>query len=254
MRAVETSILMYHSVSTLGGATAIAPATFAMQMRVLAESSVAVLTLDEWLVARKAGQLPLRSAVITFDDGFQDFVESAWPVMSRHGFRPIVYLPTGFVGKVEGWKGIAAPPRRLMGWDTIRALGAEGVLFGSHTVNHPDLNGLSPADCLRELVCAQVAIEDRLARPVRHFAPPYGLASEVVRAHIGQQYRTSVGTRLAQAGPGDDLFDLPRIEMYYYADEARWRAHLAGRGRAYLLRRQVMRAAKARLMSPWAGL
>ena len=254
MRGEGTSILMYHSVSANGGATAIAPATFAMQMRVLAESGVAVLSLDDWVAARAGGTLPARSAVITFDDGFQDFIEAAWPVMRRHGFHPIVYLPTGYVGKVEGWRGIGQPPRRLMGWDTIRALAAEGVLFGSHTVSHADLNSLPPEECLRELTLAQVAIEDRLGRPIRHFAPPYGLASAVVQAHIGRCYRTSVGTRLGLAGPRDNLFDLPRIEMFYFTDEARWRAHLAGQGRSYLLRRQMMRAVKARLMTPWAGL
>ncbi|MBS0563853.1 MAG: polysaccharide deacetylase family protein [Proteobacteria bacterium] len=249
-----TSILMYHSVSDRGGATAIARRDFAMQMRVLAESGVAVLSLDDWLAAREFGHLPARSVIITFDDGFQDFAEAAWPAMGRHGFRPIVYLPTGHVGGEEGWKGIARPPRQLMGWDTIRALATEGVLFGSHTVSHPDLTALDPEAARTELVCAQVAIEDRLARPVMHFAPPYGLSSPALRAEIARHYRTSVGTRLGEAGAGADLHDLPRIEMFYFTDERRWRDHLAGRGGAYLAARRLARAVKAGLMKPWAGL
>ncbi|MFO1176151.1 MAG: polysaccharide deacetylase family protein [Paracoccaceae bacterium] len=254
MGAGVTSILMYHSVSDRGGATSIAPKVFAMQMRVLAESGVAVLSLDDWLAAREAGHLPARSVVITFDDGFQDFAEAAWPAMRRQGFVPIVYLPTGLVGKAEDWRGIASPPRSLMGWDTIRALSAEGVLFGSHTVSHPDLTAMSLADARCELVRAQVAIEDRLGRPVQHFAPPYGLSSPEVRTEIAGLYRTSVGTRLGEAGRGADLHDLPRLEMFYFTDERRWRDHLAGRGAAYLARRRLMRSVKARLMRPWAGL
>lgn len=254
MAGPVTSILMYHSVSGRGGATAIAPSVFAMQMRVLAESGVPVLTLDEWLVARGAGSLPARSVVITFDDGFQDFADAAWPVMKPLGFRPIVYLPTGFVGREEGWRGIADPPRTLMGWDRVIGLAGEGVLFGSHTVSHPDLNALPPEAQMAELTVARRAMEAKLRVPVRHFAPPYGLAAPEVRRRIAGLHATSVGTRLGEAGPGDDLHDLPRIEMFYFTDEARWRAHLAGRGGAYLERRKLLRWVKARLMTPWKGL
>lgn len=254
MTGPVTSILMYHSVSGVGGATAISPSVFAMQMRVLAESGVPVLTLDEWLAARGAGTLPARSVVITFDDGFQDFADAAWPVMKPLGFRPIVYLPTGFVGRAEGWKGIGSPPRPLMGWERIIRLAGEGVLFGSHTVSHPNLDGLPEEAQLAELSVAKRAIEGKLRAPVRHFAPPYGLAGPEVRRRIGGLYATSVGTRLGEAGPGDHLHDLPRIEMFYFTDELRWREHLAGRGRAYLVRRRVLRWIKSRLMTPWRGL
>lgn len=249
-----TSILMYHSISDVGGATAIAPKVFAMQMRVLADSNVAVLTMDEWLAARMAGTLPKRSVVITFDDGFQDFAESAWPVLRGVGFRPTVYLPTAYVGGVEGWYGIGTPARALMGWDTIRALAAEGVLFGSHTMTHANLNALAPLDLKRELAEAKAEIGERLGKAPRHFAAPYGLANDLVRAAIARTYDTSVSTRLAVVGTGRDCHDLARLEMFYFTDEARWRDHLAGRGRWYLARRQALRGVKNRLMKPWAGL
>ena len=254
MAGSVTSILMYHSVSARGGATAISPSVFAMQMRVLAESGVPVLTLDGWTDARRAGTLPERSVVITFDDGFEDFGDAAWPVMQAHGFRPIVYLPTGFVGRDEGWRGIASPPRALMGWARIAALAEEGVLFGSHTVGHPNLDALPAEAQLAELTVAKRAIETKLHAPVRHFAPPYGLADAGVRRRIAGLYDTSVGTRLGQAGVGDDLHDLPRIEMFYFTDEGRWRDHLAGRGGAYLATRRLLRAVKGAAMKPWAGL
>lgn len=252
--APVTDILMYHSVSEVGGATATPPAVFAMQMRTLAESGLPVLDMDQWLAAREAGQLPPRSVVITFDDGFQDFADGAWPELRRYGFRPIVYLPTDFVGWAEGWKGIGSPPRALMGWGTVGMLADEGVLFGSHTVSHADLTSLDDQMLDLELTQAKSVLEQRLDRRVHHFAPPYGLSNSRERAQIARHYRTSVSTRLAQTQMGDDFFDLPRLEMFYFTDEARWRAHLAGRGRAYLARRTVLRGIKAAVMKPWAGL
>jgi peptidoglycan/xylan/chitin deacetylase (PgdA/CDA1 family) len=248
-------ILMYHSISDRGGATAIVPSAFSMQMEALAASGLPVLTMDDLLAARTGGAaLPPRSVVITFDDGFEDFARTAWPVMQRHGFRPIVYLPTGFVGRAEGWRGIADPPRALMGWGTIRTLAGEGVAFGGHTVSHPDLPSLDDKAVEAELSVSAREIGERLGIAAEHFAAPYGRTDPRVRAAIARHFRTNVGTRLFTATGSDDLFDLPRLEMFYFTDRAVWTRHLAGQGAPYLARRRALRRVKSALMRPWKGL
>ena len=250
-----TDILMYHSISSEGGPTCVAPEIFAAQMRAIAEAGVPVLTLDDYCAARIGGAgLPERSVMITFDDGFQDFAETAWPVMRGLGFRPIVYLPTNYVGGREGWRGIASAPRKLMDWDTIRDLAREGVIFGSHTENHPDLSGLAPEALEAELTRSRDRIADELGAVPRHFAPPYGIANGAVRARIAQHYQSSVGTRLGQAGRSAERYDLPRIEMFYFTDLARWRAHLEGRGAAYFTLRRALRGLRGAVMKPWRGV
>jgi peptidoglycan/xylan/chitin deacetylase (PgdA/CDA1 family) len=248
----QIDILMYHSVSDRGGATAINAATFAMQMEILVASGVPVVTLDDLIEARTTAP---RSVILTFDDGFQDFADIAWPVLERHRLPAMVYLPVDHVGRSENWRGIASPPRRLMDWATIRRLADAGCHFGSHTLSHPALPALAPADLERELTQSRRIIEDRLSRDIRHFAPPYGLADARVRAAIGRAgYATSVSTRLASATSDSDPMDLPRIEMFYFQHRARWSAHLAGRGQGYLSRRRLLRTVKSRLMVPWMGL
>lgn len=255
MAGPVVDILMYHSVSDRGGPTAIPPAVFAGQMQAIADEGLPVITLDAYMAARDGGAgLAPHSLIITFDDGFQDFADAAWPAMARHGFRALVYLPTGFVGQPEGWRGIASPPRRLMDWATIRRLAAEGVSFGSHTVSHPDLNALAPEALAQELAQSRREIEQQLATPVWHFAPPYGLANPAVREAIAARYRTSAGTRLGQATMTSRADDLPRIEMFYFTDLARWRRHLAGGGAGYLARRKALRSLRAALMKPWRGV
>ena len=174
MAAPVVDILMYHSISDDGGATSITVADFRMQMAAIAAAGVPVISLDDYLDGR-AGKRVLapRSVILTFDDGFQDFADQAWPVMQARGYRPIVYLPTAHVGRREDWALCHPTPRRIMDWPLIRALAADGVSFGSHTVSHPRLTELSPEVMEVEIAAAKVRLEVILERKVPHFAAPF---------------------------------------------------------------------------------
>jgi len=236
----QADILMYHSISDAPGPTSIAPDIFAAQMQALAASDLPVVTPDAL-----ANPPAPRVVIISFDDGFEDFADTAWPILRDHGFCPIVYLPSGLMGGSDSWAGGNNPARPLMSWDRVEALAGEGVCFGAHSVTHPDLSTLAPEALEEEVAGSGQDIAARLDQPVRHFAPPYGASNNSVLRQIAQHYDTSVGTRLGMAGSGDDIYDLPRLEMFYFTDIARWQAHLAGRGGPYLTARKVMRGVRA---------
>ena len=156
------------------------------------------------------------------------------------------------MGGTDSWAGGNIPARPLMGWDRVEALAGEGVRFGAHSINHPNLAALDPETLEEEISGSGQDIAARLDQPIRHFAPPYGATSTSVRRQIALHYDTSVGTRLGVAGPKDDIHDLPRLEMFYFTDIARWRAHLDGRGGPYLAARKLMRGVRAAIRgNPW---
>jgi hypothetical protein len=76
---------------------------------------------------------------------------------------------------------------------------------------------------------------------VTSFAPPYGKTNAAIRAEIRQHYRVAVGTTLARARHTSDVYNLPRIEMWYFRDPRRWRAYLEGRAEGYFFLRQALR-------------
>ena len=247
MSAWQADILMYHSISDAPGPTSIAPDIFAAQMQALAASGLPVVTPDAL-----ANPPAPRVVIISFDDGFEDFADTAWPILRDHGFCPIVYLPSGLMGGTDSWAGGNIPARPLMGWDRVEALAGEGVRFGAHSINHPNLAALDPETLEEEISGSGQDIAARLDQPIRHFAPPYGATSTSVRRQIALHYDTSVGTRLGVAGPKDDIHDLPRLEMFYFTDIARWRVHLDGRGGPYLAARKLMRGMRAAIRgNPW---
>jgi len=240
-------VLTYHSISEAGGPTSIPSATFAMQMAALADAgyrSVRLRTFLDWHDGNEEGSGDNRRALITFDDAFADFADEAAPILKRHGFSALVFVPTRQLGGVESWEGASRPARDLMNWDTVRALAAEGFEFGGHSRTHPDLTGLDAAACEAEIAGCAEDLAERLGGPVESFAAPYGRVSANVVTMIGRHYRVAFGTRLALARPGRDRFDMPRIEMHYFRKRRHWAGLLEGR-RGYLRVRQGLRAVRA---------
>jgi peptidoglycan/xylan/chitin deacetylase (PgdA/CDA1 family) len=72
----------------------ITPQLFRRRLEVLTELGCTVLSLDDALTRLWAGDLPPRSVVITFDDGFHDFAAHAVPILKEFGFPATLYLTT----------------------------------------------------------------------------------------------------------------------------------------------------------------
>ena len=239
-------ILMYHSIAEAPGPTSIAPRLFEAQMSALAASGLAVLRMDDVPGHLATGRG--RAVAITFDDGFRDFADVAWPVLRRLDLPGMVYIPTDCIDGPERWDGAHRPPRPLMSWDEVRRLAAEGVDFGNHTATHPDLSRLGPKAVADEADGAAARMLAETGRRPAHFAAPYGRSSPDARQIIARHHMTSVGTRLATAHGTSDPYDLPRIEMFYYTDIRRWTARLDGRGGAYLRLRRTMRGIRTAIL------
>ncbi len=244
----RVAILTYHSISNEPGPTSIAPEIFEAQMAALRSSDVDVVDLASVLRWRKGEcDFTRRTVAITFDDAFRDFSKAAFPILDRFAFPSTVFAPTSVIGGAENWRGANAPARPLMDWNEITALAGRGVNFGSHSQSHADLATL-PDDALEtELSESRKTLESRLERPAPHFAPPYGSSDDRVRSAIARHYELSVGVTLAEADRSSQVFDLPRIEMFYYCSPARWREFLDGKGEVYLGARKVARAARRAL-------
>ena len=98
-------ILMYHSVSEADETgvhpyyrTATKPAVFAEQMQFLHEHGYATLNLGEAVQSLHNGALSKKYVVITFDDGYDDVYQNAFPALNHYSFSAIVFLPTAYIG------------------------------------------------------------------------------------------------------------------------------------------------------------
>jgi peptidoglycan/xylan/chitin deacetylase (PgdA/CDA1 family)/GT2 family glycosyltransferase/SAM-dependent methyltransferase len=226
----ELPILMYHRVAA-GGApeTAryrVSPESFEAQLRYLSESGFRSVTLGEWGRAMRARRpLPGRCVLVTFDDGYRDFLTEAWPLLRRYGLGATLFVVADEVGGRNRWDRGLGETLELLDWDELRALRGEGLELGSHASTHPRLTRLSVDDVVREAIRSRRRLERSLDGAVDALAYPYGDVDAAVRRLVGacgyDYGLTTAGGRARLAG---DPLELPRIEIsgeYTLADFVR---------------------------------
>jgi peptidoglycan/xylan/chitin deacetylase (PgdA/CDA1 family) len=237
-------ILTYHSVADGPSPLEIPPAVFAEQMEWL-KANTNVVPLGEIVTAlANHKSFPERAVVLTFDDGFRDFHIAAAPVLLRLKLPAIVFLPTAHVGGKNDWAGQPAwvAPQPLMDWPDIRGLAEKGIEFGSHSVTHPDVTTLSPAQLAGELERSKKEIESHTGRPAEFFCYPYGRWSRAVRSAVKNRYAGACATGAGVVEPDADPYALPRVDAHYVRSMARFRTLFTqGFVRYVALRRWIRR-------------
>lgn len=212
-------VLMYHRIADDGAPEArrwrTEPGAFEEQLAYLKDNGYHSVDIDEWTGAVALDRpLPGRGVILTFDDGFADFAEEAVPLLRRYGFKAELFVVTGHVGGTDSWDSAWARREPLMDWATLADLPPDVVRIGSHTVGHPALTALRPAEVVRELVASRVELEDRLGRRVSTIAYPFGLNDGAVQRLAGALgYEVGYTTMPWWAFPTRNLLELPRLEV-----------------------------------------
>jgi peptidoglycan/xylan/chitin deacetylase (PgdA/CDA1 family) len=246
---LDVNILMYHSIAKGRGPLAIAPETFRSQLDTLAECGYRAVALRDYATVLDGGHDADRVAVLTFDDGYSDFASVVVPEITARGWSCTVFVSTGLIGAAAGWDPDGHGKRRLIDWPQAMDCSGRGIEIGAHGVTHADLTQLPFDEARREIDDSKRTIEDRIASPVVSFAAPYGHITPALRAHLSQSFQCAVGTSMASATAASDRYDLPRIDMWYFRSQARWRAYLDGARTYFAVRQMARRVRTARFSS-----
>jgi len=197
--------------------------------------------LAELVAALRAGRrLHPAELALTFDDGYADFAEVAWPFLRKRGIPATVFVPTGFIdtdrlpwsdelgflfrhtpvvslnlelggenfrvswsgefGKQDAFARLkvrlknlpgellnqamaklrtllevgAHPTSRVLTSEQIRRLAAEGVEFGSHTVDHVIVGKVGESVAAWEIFESRRRLKELLGRAPAGFCYPNG--------------------------------------------------------------------------------
>jgi peptidoglycan/xylan/chitin deacetylase (PgdA/CDA1 family) len=215
-------VLLYHSISDKASPEvarfAIAPRVFDEHMRHLAEEGYSSMTVTEFLpvlLARGAGSeaLPERPVLVTFDDGFRDFLTDAVPIMQRHGIASTLYATTGFLGD-GGAPGTNRSGDEMLSWRELAEVARQGVEVGGHTHSHPMLDTLPHPTARDEITRCKALIEQHTGAAVASFAYPHGYSSPWVRRAVAEAgYTSACAVKNAMSHTGDDRFAIARLML-----------------------------------------
>ena len=246
-QTTKIPILTYHSIDNSGSVISTSPETFRKQMQFLSDAGfnvVSLKTLGKSFLENVP--LPPNTLILTFDDGFQNFYTTAFPVLNEYKFPATVFLITDYCGKFNDWSGNlpTLDLNKLMDWKEIKELSENNIEFAAHSRTHPDLTKLNIDKAAREIVESKLIVEERLGTEVTDFAYPYGKYNQTVKQLAEKHFRTACSTRLGKVQTGDDLFSLKRVDTYYLSNDRVFNSILSANFNLYLNFRQLLRDLK----------
>lgn len=124
-------ILVYHNLAPQSkGRMILGAKGFEEQMRYLKSRGYRVINLKQFIefVSLKR-QLPQKSVLLTFDDGYRSFLQYAQPVLKELGFTATLFVYTDYVG--AGGNAFS--------WADLKKLAAEGFDVQAHSKSHGDM-------------------------------------------------------------------------------------------------------------------
>jgi peptidoglycan/xylan/chitin deacetylase (PgdA/CDA1 family) len=172
-------ILVYFGFSeSKTGELVVSEKAFKEQMRFLKENGYRVITLDQLLdFLDFKGQIPEKSVVITFDDGWRSLYDFAFPILRDYGFPATLFVYTDFIGG-----------KKALSWEQIEVLAANGIDIQSKTQTHRNVARLEKEESFRayfqslesEISRSKKIIEQKLKKQCKYLAYPYGETNTLV--------------------------------------------------------------------------
>lgn len=201
-----------------------------------------VISLTEFCQSRKENRpLPNYSAVLAFDDGFEDFYSVAAPQLAQRNLPGTIFVITDRASKL-------LPPNgeSFLTWDQIEELAARGITIGSHTCSHPELRNLPIDEVARELSESRLAILTHVAQSEVPLSYPFGQTSEEIsRLAEAIGYCCAIDGDQGLNARDRASFDLSRTVIASDDDLATFAARVSGLTAAFARVRRALRSIRA---------
>jgi peptidoglycan/xylan/chitin deacetylase (PgdA/CDA1 family) len=206
-------ILMYHYLSTppadadaIRRDLSVSPEQFEAHLTYLRQRGYETTSLEQLAYAIKGViQLPAKPIIITFDDGYRDNYENAFPILKKNGFAATFFIFT---------QPIDENNLGYLSWDMVKEMHRAGMEFGSHSYRHLDMRQRDVDFLVYEIVGSSEAIAQRTGEPVRFFSYPAGRYDDlVIKVLESAKFWGAVTTQWGATESYDNRFELPRLRI-----------------------------------------
>ncbi|MEZ4584161.1 MAG: polysaccharide deacetylase family protein [Caldilineaceae bacterium] len=149
--------------------------------------------------------LPEKPVIITFDDGYRDNFEHAFPLLAARNMTAAFFVVTDFIDEER--------PEYLT-WDMVRTMYAGGMFIESHGRNHVSLAGKDDDYLVWQALGSLETIEYELGVRPRFVSYPAGdYDQRTLDIFASAGYWAGLTTRQGATHHSDDMFQLPRVRV-----------------------------------------
>ena len=212
-RTAHVPILMYHYLSVpppdadvYRRDLSVSPELFAAHLDAMQDAGYTTITLYELIAYLTRGApLPDKPVILTFDDGYRDTYENAYPLLKSRGMVATFFVVTDFIDEGR--------PEYLT-WDMAREMLAGGMKIESHGRNHVSLLGKDRDYLVWQALGSMETIQYELGVLPRFVSYPAGEYDKTV-ADLFESAGYWAGATTSQGAThsSDALFDLKRVRV-----------------------------------------
>ncbi|MFA6476205.1 MAG: polysaccharide deacetylase family protein [Candidatus Paceibacterota bacterium] len=174
-------ILLYHRITTPIQdpiMLCVSPERFESHL-IFLKKNYEVIPLRELSKRLIDSKIKGNEAAITFDDGYQDNLSNALPLLEKYNIPATIFITTGHIGEKANFawdKKYSENDRAVFLNETeIKILSNHPLIeIGAHTVNHPSLAGLEPGEQQKEILNSKKKLEGITGKEIKTFAYPFG--------------------------------------------------------------------------------
>ena len=215
---VRAPILMYHYISEppedadeYRTDLSVPPERFRQQLQYLKDHGFTAIDLYDLSLAVTARRaLPDKPIILTFDDGYLDNYENAFPILREFGFTATFFIVTEFVD--NGTPGYVT-------WPMVREMAAAGMRIENHSRTHADMTAHTRDGLIWQIRGAQETLAAQLGYAPRFFCYPGGRYDEDTIAMLQElDFWGAVTTAGGKWHGFDDRYEWSRLRMRYTTD------------------------------------
>ncbi|WP_167408553.1 polysaccharide deacetylase family protein [Bacillus subtilis] len=202
-KPAKLPILMYHSISS-GNSLRVPKKEFEAHMKWIHDNGYQTLTSKEAYLMLTQDKKPSEKCVlITFDDGYTDNYQDAYPVLKKYGMKATIFM----IGKSIGHK-------HHLTEEQMKEMAQHGISIESHTIDHLELNGLTPQQQQSEMADSKKLFDNMFHQQTTIISYPVGRYNEeTLKAAEKTGYQMGVTTEPGAASRDQGMYALHRVRV-----------------------------------------
>ena len=179
-------------------------------LKLLGYRGLALRDLMPYIRGEKQGKV----IGLSFNDGYQDNLIHALPVLKAHGFTATCYIVSDLCGKYNEWDQGQGQPKAIMTAQEVRAWHQNGMEVGCHTLTHSRLTKCNQAEAKRQINLSKQQLENMISSRITSFCYPYGSNNQTIRELVeAAGFEHALDIKKGLSGNPAQNYCIPRITI-----------------------------------------